>query len=451
MEVVSHQGQSGGALARHAAEILRRAGYQVHLVGGCVRDRLLGLDVHDRDLTTDATPPELLRLFPGALEVGAHFGVILLRRDGEEIQIATYRSERAYDDGRHPTEVSFEKDVQLDLSRRDFTINALLEDPFTGEITDLVGGQADLDRRLIRAIGDPAQRFAEDYLRLLRAVRFAARLGFAIESETFAAIQRCASGITRISPERIRDELSRILTEGGARRGFELLDQTGLLSRILPEVDRMKGVQQPPEFHPEGDVWLHTLGLLEQLGHSSLELALGALLHDVGKPLTQTHEDRIRFSGHERVGAELARQILTRLRYPSEIVDTVSWMTAQHMRFKDAPQMTDATFKRFSRQPRFDELLELHRLDLLGGLRPLTNYHAVRERLRAIPPEALRPRPLITGRDLIQMGFRPGPRFATVLHAVETEQLEGRLADRDAALHFARQEMLRPASEPAST
>ncbi|MBI4891413.1 MAG: CCA tRNA nucleotidyltransferase [Acidobacteria bacterium] len=451
MEVLSHQGQAGGSLAREAALTLRRAGHQVFLVGGCVRDRLLRLPIHDRDLATSATPPDLLQLFPDAVLVGAHFGVILLRRDGEEVQIATYRSEGGYRDGRHPEEVQFEKDVREDLRRRDFTINALLEDPVTGEITDLVGGRQDLHRRLIRAIGDPGARFAEDYLRLLRAVRFAARLGFHIEPHTMDAMRRHAAGVREISPERVRDEISRILTEGGARRGFELLDDSGLLPHVLPEVARMKGVEQPPDFHPEGDVWLHTLGLLERLDHPPLEIALAALLHDVGKPLTQTREDRIRFNGHDRVGAEAAREILARLRYPAEVIEAVSWMTAQHMRFKDAIQMTNSTFKRFARQPRFGQLLELHRLDLLAGQRPQTNYDAVRQRLDAIPPEALRPQPLVTGRDLIGMGFRPGPLFALVLHAVETEQLEGRLQSRESALEFARTEMARRASEPAST
>lgn len=426
-------------LALEVAHALRSAGRLVYFVGGCVRDRLLGLPLHDRDLATSASPAEILRLFPDAIEAGAHFGVAIVRRGGHEVQVATFRSEASYRDGRHPDRVHFETDPRADVLRRDFTINALLENPFTGEISDFTGGLDDLRHRVIRAIGDPADRFAEDHLRMLRAIRFAARLGFEIHPATFAAIQSLAPDIQRISPERIRDEISRILTEGGARRGFELLDSSGLLAAILPEVARMQGVQQPPEFHPEGDVWVHTLGLLERLESPSLELALAALLHDVGKPLTQTFEDRIRFSGHDRLGAEIARQILSRLRYPNETIEAVASMTAQHMRFKDAPQMAGATFKRFVRQPLFDQLLELHRLDLLASQRPLANYDAVAARRAQIPPGHLHPPALLTGHDLIAMGFPPGPRFSTVLQALETEQLEGRITTRDQAERFVRQ------------
>lgn len=438
-------------LVVEVARTLRAAGHLVFLTGGCVRDFLLGLPLHDHDLATSAPPSTLLDLFPDSLQVGAHFGVVLLRRHGAEVQIATFRSEHSYLDGRHPGSVHFETDPRRDVLRRDFTINALLQDPFTGEITDHAGGLADLRARTIRAIGDPAARFAEDHLRLLRAVRFAARLGFSIDPLTFAAIRAAAPTIADISPERVRDELSRILTEGGARRGFELLDDSGLLAVILPEVARMKGVHQPPDFHPEGDVWIHTLGLLERLAAPPLELALAALLHDVGKPLTQTFEDRIRFSGHDRVGAALARDILTRLRYPNSTIDAVAALTAQHMRFKDAPQMSGATFKRFVRQPLFDTLLELHRLDLLASQRPLANYHAVRRRRDQLPPEQLHPAPLLTGRDLIALGYPPGPAFSAVLHALEEEQLDGRIATRDAAEQFVRAFFLKPASDKAST
>ena len=424
--------------AHEVASTLRAAGYQAYYVGGCVRDRLLGLPLHDRDITTDATPEAVRALFPEAVEVGAHFGVVLIRRGGEELQVATFRSEGAYLDGRHPGQVRFETDARADVRRRDFTINALLEDPFTGEITDYTGGVADLEARRIRAIGDPEARFEEDHLRMLRAVRFAARLGFEIHPDTMKAMQRLAPAIEGISVERIRDEVSRILTEGGARRGFELLDESGLLAVILPEAARMKGVEQPPDFHPEGDVWVHTLGLLEQLRNPSIELALAALLHDVGKPVTQTFQDRIRFSGHDRAGAALAREILTRLRYANEVVENVVSMVAQHMRFKDAPQMAEATFKRFVRQPLFEELLELHRLDLLGGQRPLYNHETVRARRDGMGPEELRPRALLNGRDLIGMGYAPGPRFAVVLQALEDEQLEGRITKREEAERFVR-------------
>jgi poly(A) polymerase len=436
----------GARLAREAAAALRSAGYEAWLVGGCVRDRLLGRPVHDRDLATNATPRELRRLFPDAIEVGAHFGVVLIRREGAEIQVATYRSESSYRDGRHPDQVRFEKDVRADLARRDFTINALLEDPFTGEVIDHVGGRADLEARLVRAIGDPRERFAEDHLRMLRAVRFAAALGFEIEPRTFDAIRELAPRITRISPERIRDELSRILTGEAPRRGFELLDATGLLEPILPEVARMKGVEQPPDYHPEGDVWTHTLLMLGELSNAPLDLAWGCLLHDVGKPVTQTFEDRIRFSGHEKVGAEMAREILGRLRYPRELIERVAWLVAQHMRFKDAEKMTEATFKRFVRQNGFDTLLELYRIDLASSGRPLAIYEAVRRRLEQLPPEALHPPPLLRGRDLLKMGYAPGPEFSRALTALEEEQLAGRVTGREEAEEFVRRVLGSPST-----
>lgn len=428
----------GALLAREVASALRAAGYEAWLVGGCVRDRLLGRPVHDRDLATDATPRELLRLFPDALEVGAHFGVVLVRRSGAEVQVATYRSERGYRDGRHPDEVRFEKDVRADLARRDFTINALLEDPFTGEVIDHVGGLQDLQARILRAIGDPRERFAEDHLRMLRAVRFAAELGFEIEPRTFEAIRELAPAIRRISAERIRDELSRILTGADPRRGFELLDETRLLGEILPEVARMKGVEQPPDYHPEGDVWTHTLRMLGLLRNPPLDLAWGCLLHDVGKPVTQTFEDRIRFSQHEKVGAEIARSILERLRYPRDLIERVVWLVAQHMRFKDAMRMSEATFRRFVRQPGFDTLLELYRIDLASSHRPLEIYELVRRRLAELPPEALHPPPLLRGRDLVAMGYEPGPAFSRALKALEEEQLSGRVKTREEAEQFVR-------------
>lgn len=425
-------------LSREVAERLRGAGRQVYYVGGSVRDELLGVEVHDRDLTTDATPSELKSLFPRALEVGAHFGVMLIRRDGVEVQVATFRTESSYRNGRHPGEVRFETDVVADLRRRDFTINALLQDPLTGEIVDPLGGMADLRAGILRAIGDPVERFQEDHLRMLRAVRFAARLGFEIEPGTMAAIRALAPQIHRISAERIRDELVRILTEGGARRGFELLDGSGLLIEILPEVAAMKGVQQPPQFHPEGDVWIHTLGLLERLGKAPIELALGCLLHDVGKPPTQTFEDRIRFNGHDRVGAQMARGILSRLRFPTDVIEAVEALVDQHMKFKDAGRMGLSAFKRFVRQPGFDQLLELHRLDILASGGGLQSYEAVKERYAAMPEEQLRPPALITGRDLIELGFEPGPAMGTILQAVEEQQLEGQLESKEEAIAYVR-------------
>jgi len=416
------------------AATLRSQGYQAYFAGGCVRDRLLGLAIKDYDLATDATPAQLLSLYPDACQVGAHFGVLLIGG----AQVATFRSDHAYVDGRHPEEVRFETDPRADVRRRDFTINGLLEDPETGEITDFVGGRLDLERRIIRAIGDPARRFEEDHLRMLRAVRFAAGLGFDIEPSTLAAISRAAAQILRISAERVRDELSRILTGGGARRGFELLDETGLLVHILPEVSAMRGVQQPPEFHPEGDVWTHTLMLLENLDRPTLTLALGALLHDAGKPPTFRAAERIRFDSHAAVGAQMAEEILKRLRYSNDEIRQVAALVKNHLRFMEAPRMKESTLKRFMRLPHFEEHLELHRLDCLASHRRLDNYNLVREKWESLPPEAIRPAPLLTGDDLIRFGLEPGPEFKRILSALEDAQLDGTLQTREQALEWLR-------------
>ncbi len=428
-------------LAHNVAAVLRDAGHAVFLVGGCVRDRLLGRPVKDYDLATDATPDRLRKLFPGALEVGAHFGVILVRENGDHVEVATFRSDHAYEDGRRPSGVTFETDPRQDALRRDFTINALFEDPFSGDILDFTGGRADLEQRCIHAIGDPAQRFDEDHLRLLRAVRFAAQLGFEIEPETQDAIQRMASLINRVSAERIRDELAMILTEGSARRGFELLDETGLLRQLLPEISAMHGVAQPPQFHPEGDVWIHTMLMLEQLeAGASIELALATLLHDVAKPVTATFTDRIRFNGHAEKGAEMAAAILTRLRFPNDVIDTVSALVKDHMRFLSLPKMRPATVKRFFRQPHFPQQLELYRLDLIGSLRPVEWYDEVKARRSSMSDDDLRPQPLLTGDDLIALGYRPGPLFRRILSHLEDAQLEGRIRTHEDALIFVQRE-----------
>lgn len=421
-----------GAVAR----ILRDAGHQAWLAGGCVRDKLLGRSTEDYDLATDAPPARVKQLFPDAKAVGAQFGVMLLPAPAGKVEIATFRTDMSYADGRRPEAVRFETDPRQDVVRRDFTINGLLEDPFTGEVLDYVGGRDDLKEGIIRAIGDPAQRFREDHLRMLRAIRFAARLGFVIEPATMAAIQQYAPGIRRIAAERVRDELSRILTEGGASRGMELLDESGLLVQILPEVAAMKGVPQPPQFHPEGDVWVHTLLVLDAIESGDLALYLAALLHDVGKPPTMTTTDRIRFNGHAEIGARMTEEILTRLRYPNELIERVVSHVANHMKFRDVPRMKESTFRRFVRAPQFGELLELHRADLVGSLREPQDYEKVRRRWEALPAEALRPPVLLTGNDLIAMGFPPGPRFKTILEQLEEAQLEGQVRNQAEARKF---------------
>lgn len=422
-------GESAERALRLAAA-LRAAGHQALLVGGCVRDLLLGLPPKDFDIATDAVPARLLALFPNADQVGAHFGVVLV--DG--VEIATFRADGVYTDGRHPETVRFETSPAADAARRDFSINGLFFDPVTERVLDFVGGERDLRAGVIRAIGQAADRLAEDHLRMLRAVRFAARFGFAIEAETMAAIQAQAPAIHRMAAERAKDELNRILTQGGARRGLELLDESGLLLQLLPEISALKGVQQPLEFHPEGDVWTHVLLMLEKMQSPSVTLAWGVLLHDVAKPPTFRMADRIRFDGHAELGARMAREILWRLKQSNDVIDLVVDLVARHMDWMNIQQMRPATLKRFLRRDHFAEHHELHRLDCLGSHGRLDHYEFSRRRLAELPPEALRPLPLIDGDDLIAAGLTPGPAFKRILTWLEDAQLEGRVTTREQAL-----------------
>jgi len=448
--------------AREAARIvhaLREQGHSAYLVGGCVRDLILGREPADFDIATSATPQQVMRIFPQTYAVGAQFGVVLVPvrraregardddtdglRDHYSIEVATYRSDGAYSDGRHPDEVRFSSDARLDVQRRDFTINGLLLDPETAEVLDYVGGREDLERGSIRAIGEPGLRFAEDKLRMLRAVRFAARFGYAIEERTFAAIRELAREIHQVSRERVRDEVLKMLTEGRARRAFELLDQAGLLEQVLPEIKRMQGVEQPPQYHPEGDVWVHTLLLLEGLpAGCSKTLALGALLHDVGKPPTfRMAPDRIRFDQHAEVGTKMAEEICRRFRLSNEDTGQVLALVANHMRFGDVARMKESTLKRFFRLPRFEEHLALHRLDCLSSHRDLSLYDFASEKFHTLPEEQIRPQPLITGDDLIAAGYQPGPLFKELLAAVEDAQLEGAITTREEAMGLVRSRM----------
>ena len=428
---------------------LREKGHQAYLVGGCVRDLLLGREPADYDLTTDATPDEVMRIFPETYSVGAQFGVVLVPLPETDVassastragavEVATFRSDIGYSDGRHPDQVRFSKEPEEDVQRRDFTINGLLLDPLTNQVLDFVGGRKDLEAGIIRTIGDPERRFAEDKLRMLRAVRFAARFGYAIEPETFRAIQELASQIHQVSRERIRDELSKMLTEGRARRAFLLLDEPGLLHEVLPEIETMKGVAQPPQFHPEGDVFVHTLLLLDKLPQPCpLTLAWGALLHDVGKPATfRVAPDRIRFDGHVDVGVKIAEQICRRLRFSKDDTEQILALIDNHMRFAHVQQMKESTFKRFVRMPRFDQHLQLHRMDCQSSHGDLSAYNFTREKMASMPPGIMRPAPLISGDDLIAIGYRPGPQFKEILSAVEDGQLEGRLRSREEAMAF---------------
>jgi poly(A) polymerase len=432
--------------AFHVLGKLRAAGYEAYLAGGCVRDLLLGREPTDYDVATSATPDVVLGLFPRTFAVGAHFGVVLVANgDGEGYtvtEVATFRSDGAYSDGRHPDAVKYTKSAEEDALRRDFTINGLLLDPLQSaddlraSVIDHVGGLADLDAGVVRAIGRPELRFEEDHLRILRGVRFAARFGFDLEPWTAAAMRRLSPKTAAVSRERVRDELTKMLTEGHARRAFELLDETGLLAEVLPEIARMKGVEQPPQYHPEGDVWAHTLLLLRQLESGCpLTLAWGALLHDVGKPPTfRRAPDRIRFDGHVEVGVAIGAEICRRFRFSNDETRQILALIQNHMRFADAQRMKASTLKRFFRLESFDQHLALHRMDCLAGGGNLDHWEFVHERYFATPEEAVRPRPLITGRELIAAGYKPGAAFKVMLRAVEDAQLEGTISAAAEAL-----------------
>jgi len=438
-------------------QTLRQRGFQAYLVGGCVRDLLLGREPRDYDVATNATPQQVMEIFPETYAVGAQFGVVLVPAPEEEtaarasgqvssrahaVEVATFRSDIGYSDGRHPDEVRFSRDPQEDVARRDFTINGMLLDPGNGEVLDFVGGRKDLESGIIRTIGDPEQRFGEDKLRMLRAVRFAARFEYTIEPATFAAMQKLSEQIDMVSRERVRDELTRMLTEGHGRRAFLLLDESGLLKHVLPEISAMKGVEQPAEFHPEGDVFVHTLLLLENLpSPCPLTLAWGALLHDVGKPPTfRVAPDRIRFDGHVEVGVKMAEKICRELRFSNDETEQILALVDNHMRFGHATRMKESTLKKFLRMPAFDEHLALHRADCLASHGILTTYEFIQQKQAEIPAEKMRPAPFVTGDDLIAEGHAPGPKFRQILTAVEDAQLEGRLPSRDAALQFVRRE-----------
>jgi poly(A) polymerase len=446
---------------------LQEEGHQAFLAGGCVRDLLLGREPKDYDVATSATPEIVLDLFPRTFAVGAHFGVVLVSSevDGQPTltEVATFRSDGAYSDGRHPDTVRYTLSAEEDVQRRDFTINGLLLDPevsvgtpglasetsetwATSEsirsmVLDYVGGLHDLDAGILRAIGDPERRFEEDHLRMLRAIRFASRFGFEIEPATQAAMRALAPKIQAVSRERVRDELTRMLTEGRARVAFELLDQTGLLAQVLPEVAKLKGVEQPPQYHPEGDVWIHTLTLLAQLkAGCPMTLAWGALIHDIGKPATfqppSAPGDRIRFNGHVEVGVAIAAEICRRLRFSNEETAQILALIDNHMRFADTPRMKTSTLKRFFRLDRFPEHLALHRMDCLASGGYLEHWQFVKDRYESMPAEEVRPTPLLTGRELIAAGYLPGPAFKTMLHAVEEAQLESTIHTPEEALAF---------------
>ena len=435
------------ANATRLVEHLRAAGHEALFAGGCVRDRLLGKEAHDIDIATSARPEEIQKLFPRTVAVGAQFGVIVVLEDGGEFQVATFRSDGAYRDGRHPESVAF-TNAEGDARRRDFTVNGLFFDPLTRQILDFVGGEADLRAGILRSIGDPHARFAEDKLRLIRCVRFAASLGFEIEAETWRALLERAPEITAVSAERIRDELVKIFSHPTRVRGFDLLDQSGLLAILLPEVEALKGCEQPPDFHPEGDVFVHTRLMLSLLPEQvSTPLVFSVLFHDIGKPPTFLIDEtgRIRFNGHESISASMTEKIFARLRFSNAETEATVVGVKNHMAFKDVQNMRVATLKRFLARPTIDDELELHRVDCQSSHGLLDNYEFLLRKREEFSNEPLIPPPLITGRDLIAAGLKPGPLFKKLLDSAQALQLEGGLKTREDALAWLREELARPA------
>lgn len=434
--------------ARAVVHRLRESGFIAYYAGGCVRDMLRGEQPKDFDVATDATPEQVQKIFPRHVAVGAHFGVVVVIEGGHSLEVASFRADGVYIDGRRPETVRFTT-AEEDAARRDFTVNGMFYDPLAndgaGEVIDYIGGRADLKAKILRAIGDPAARFSEDRLRMLRAVRFAAALDFAIEPKTWAAVRGAADEIHAISPERIRDELVKIFTAPTRVHSWDLLDASGLMKEVLPELEALKGCAQPPQFHPEGDVFVHTRLVLSLLPPEtvSVPLAFGALLHDIGKPPCARVDDdeggRIRFNGHEHVGAEMAEKVMRRLRFSNDAIDATVEAVRHHMAFKDVRHMRVAKLKRFLARPGFGDELELHRADCLGSHALLDNYEFLRAKQEEFSHEPLIPKPFITGHDLIQFGLKPGPEFKAILEAAQTRQLEGGFIDREAALAWLRE------------
>ena len=418
---------------------LQQSGYLAYFAGGCVRDLLRDQVPTDYDIATNALPEQVTSLFRKTRSVGAHFGVIIVISGEFAFEVATFRNDGSYGDGRRPESVEFTSPEE-DVLRRDFTINGIFYDPIEGSTIDYVNGQDDIESGTVRAIGDPESRFREDHLRLLRAVRFAARFDYQIEENTWAAICSHAEEIKNISEERIRDELSKILTDPNRVRGFDLLVDSGLMEAMIPEILDLKGCEQPPQFHPEGDVFVHTRLMLTLLKDDpSLSLVLSVLLHDIGKPSTYSYDeesDRIRFNGHDKIGAEMASDILKRLKFPNKVIEEVTEMVANHMTFKDVQKMREAKLKRFMARPTFEDETELHRVDCLGSWGGLDNYDFLNQKRTEFDNEPIIPPPLLTGNDLIEIGWKPGPRLGEVLTKVQDMQLEKNLNSKEEALDW---------------
>ncbi len=415
---------------------LQEAGFTAYFAGGCVRDMIMGRESDDYDVATSARPEDVSALFPKTIGVGARFGVVIVMEQGHQIEVATFRSDNAYIDGRHPESIRFSSPEE-DARRRDFTINGLFYNPATGETLDYVGGDRDIKAGVVRAIGDPLERFREDHLRLMRAVRFAARFGFRMEAETLKAITDLAPMIQKVSAERICAELAKMLADPSRAAAVELLDSSGLLEQILPEVSRMKGVPQPEQYHPEGDVFTHTLRSLKFLDRPNFATAMGTLLHDVGKPATFERDgDKIKFYKHEIVGEKTARKICQRLKMSRKESETVAWLVRRHMVFKDARHMRESKLKRLFATDAYDELAELSRADALASTNDLSDYEYCRMKREQMSEEEIKPEPLLRGKDLIEMGLKPGPPFGRLLESVYEAQLDGRLHTRQDAVEY---------------
>lgn len=427
--------------AKSVVESLKTSGYKAFFVGGCVRDTLMGIMPKEYDITTDAKPEEIMGIFSNTVPVGASFGVILVLEDKYKFEVATFRQDESYSDGRHPDGVIYTSSEREDVMRRDFTINSVLYDPVAEEAIDYVGGMEDIKKGIIRTVGSPYERFKEDRLRMMRGVRFGARFNYEIEGETLQAIKKLAPLISQVSAERTRDEIVKIISQQNPGLGLRLLRETGLLFHILPEIDKMQGVLQPPEFHPEGDVFVHTCLVLDKLfettrGEPSPELTVGSLLHDVGKPPTFTVKDRIRFDGHDRVGAEMTVKICRRLRFSNKETERIQALVREHLRFKDVFNMKGSTLKRFIGMPHFEDHLRLHLADCLASHGSTEAYDFVRRKLDEFNEEEIKPKPILSGYDLIEMGYKPGPIFSEILDSLEEAQLEGNVKDKEEAKRF---------------
>ena len=430
---------SNNAAAVEIIGKLQEEGHVAYLAGGCVRDMLRGEIPKDYDIATSALPEQITSIFSKTREVGVHFGVVIVIKDNQAFDVATFRNDGSYKDGRHPEDVTFSTPEE-DTARRDFTINGIFFDPISQKYIDFVDGRSDIEKKVVRAIGDPDLRFQEDHLRLLRAVRFAARFNYEIEEKTWKSIKLNASGISKISKERVRDELTKILLNENRVLGFDLLVDSGLMEHIIPEILQLKGCEQPPQFHPEGDVFVHTRLMLSLLkDNPSIELVLSVLLHDIGKPATYSFDeaaDRIRFNGHDKLGAEISNQILRGLKFSNSIIEDVVQMVANHMTFKDVQKMRQSKLKRFMSRSTFSDEKELHRVDCLGSWGGLDNYDFLNEKMIEFANEPIIPTPLLTGKDLIEFGWAPGPKLGETLNSVQDLQLEGTLNSKEEALEW---------------